>query len=186
MTGRISDAYTNITTVKLFSPNREAHFARAAMEDFKHTGFRQMRLVSQFEIVNQALVVALDPGAAAPCGGTRAMSARRGGGDHRHGVAYQWHVALDHVANDFAVRKHRHRAGWHGHPDPGPKVQDAGCRRAGDLWRRGDLRQGEFNYNGEGQVLDGLSLSIRPARRSVWWALRCRQIDADQPAAAFL
>src|SRR5690606_33430864 len=31
MTGRISDAYTNITTVKLFShSNREAHFARAA------------------------------------------------------------------------------------------------------------------------------------------------------------
>ena len=60
MTGRISDAYTNIATVKLFShSNREAHFARAAMEDFKNTGFRQMRLVSQFEIVNQALVVGL-------------------------------------------------------------------------------------------------------------------------------
>lgn len=58
MTGRVSDAYTNITTVKLFSHSkREAHFARAAMEDFKQTGFRQMRLVSQFEIVNQALVV---------------------------------------------------------------------------------------------------------------------------------
>ena len=60
MTGRITDAYTNITTVKLFSHSkREAHFARAAMEDFKQTGFRQMRLVSQFEIVNQALVVGL-------------------------------------------------------------------------------------------------------------------------------
>ena len=64
MTGRISDAYTNITTVKLFSHSkREAHFARAAMEDFKLTGFRQMRLVSQFEIVNQALVVGLIMGA---------------------------------------------------------------------------------------------------------------------------
>src|SRR5690606_18576744 len=60
MTGRVTDAYTNITTVKLFShTKREAHFARAAMEDFKYTGFRQMRLVSQFEIVNQALVAAL-------------------------------------------------------------------------------------------------------------------------------
>jgi ATP-binding cassette subfamily B multidrug efflux pump len=76
MTGRISDAYTNITTVKLFShSNREAH-ARAAMEDFKHTGFRQMRLVSQFEIVNQALVVDHPQRAAMPCGcGTRAKSA---------------------------------------------------------------------------------------------------------------
>src|SRR3546814_16342117 len=64
MTGRISDAYTNITTVKLFSHSkREAHFARAAMEDFKQTGFRQMRLVSQFEIVNQVLVVGLIMGA---------------------------------------------------------------------------------------------------------------------------
>src|SRR5690606_15574272 len=60
MTGRITDAYSNITTVKLFShTNREAHFARAAMEDFQNTGYRQMRLVSQFEIVNQTLVVAL-------------------------------------------------------------------------------------------------------------------------------
>src|SRR5690606_28289801 len=60
MTGRVTDAYSNITTVKLFShTRREAHFARAAMEDFKWTGYRQMRLVSQFEIVNQALVSGL-------------------------------------------------------------------------------------------------------------------------------
>src|SRR5690554_4869404 len=60
MTGRVTDAYSNITTVKLFShTRREAQFARAAMEDFKETGYRQMRLVSQFEIVNQALVAML-------------------------------------------------------------------------------------------------------------------------------
>src|SRR5690606_28929560 len=60
MTGRVTDAYANITTVKLFShTQREAHFARAAMEDFKNTGYRQMRLISQFEIFNQALVTAL-------------------------------------------------------------------------------------------------------------------------------
>src|SRR5690606_33365108 len=60
MTGRVTDAYSNITTVKLFShTQREAHFARAAMEDFRDTGYRQMRLVSQFEIVNQTLVTAL-------------------------------------------------------------------------------------------------------------------------------
>ncbi|MFP5406100.1 MAG: ABC transporter transmembrane domain-containing protein, partial [Gammaproteobacteria bacterium] len=60
MTGRITDAYSNIATVKLFShTRREARFARAAMEDFQDTGYRQMRLVSQFEIVNQALVTAL-------------------------------------------------------------------------------------------------------------------------------
>ncbi|MBN9408402.1 MAG: ABC transporter ATP-binding protein [Burkholderiales bacterium] len=60
MTGRITDAYTNISTVKLFShTHREASFARAAMQDFTQTGYKQMRLVSSFEIVNHALVVAL-------------------------------------------------------------------------------------------------------------------------------
>ena len=60
MTGRITDAYTNIATVKLFShTQREAGFARAAMDDFRSTGYAQMRLVSQFEIANQVLMVAL-------------------------------------------------------------------------------------------------------------------------------
>jgi ATP-binding cassette, subfamily B, multidrug efflux pump len=60
MTGRITDAYTNISTVKLFShTQREAGFARAAMTEFRDTGYRQMRLVSTFEIVNHLLVVAL-------------------------------------------------------------------------------------------------------------------------------
>ena len=60
MTGRITDAYTNISTVKLFShTHREAHFARAAMQEFMATGYAQMRLVSLFEIVNHTLVVGL-------------------------------------------------------------------------------------------------------------------------------
>jgi ATP-binding cassette subfamily B multidrug efflux pump len=60
MTGRITDAYTNISTVKLFShTQREAGFARAAMKEFMTTGYSQMRLVSAFEIVNHTLVVML-------------------------------------------------------------------------------------------------------------------------------
>ncbi len=60
MTGRITDAYTNIATVKLFShANREAHFARSAMQEFMVTAYGQMRLVSAFEIVNQCLSVLL-------------------------------------------------------------------------------------------------------------------------------
>ncbi len=60
MTGRITDAYTNISTVKLFShTHREAGFARAAMQEFMATGYAQMRLVSLFEIVNHTLVVGL-------------------------------------------------------------------------------------------------------------------------------
>jgi ATP-binding cassette subfamily B multidrug efflux pump len=60
MTGRITDAYTNISTVKLFShTHREAGFARAAMQEFMTTGYLQMRLVSAFEIVNHALSMGL-------------------------------------------------------------------------------------------------------------------------------
>ena len=60
ITGRITDAYTNISTVKLFShTHREAGFAQEAMQEFRTTGYRQMRLVSSFEVVNHAMVVAL-------------------------------------------------------------------------------------------------------------------------------
>ena len=41
MTGRITDAYTNIATVKLFShARREAGYARTAMQEFLITGVR--------------------------------------------------------------------------------------------------------------------------------------------------
>ncbi|RYF80621.1 MAG: ABC transporter ATP-binding protein [Comamonadaceae bacterium] len=65
MVGRVTDAYTNIATVKLFShTHREAHFARAAMKEFMTTGYGQMRLVSAFEIVNHALSMGLVGGMA--------------------------------------------------------------------------------------------------------------------------
>ena len=60
MTGRITDAYTNISTVKLFShAGREASYARGAMQEFMGTVHGQMRLVSGFEIVNHALSMML-------------------------------------------------------------------------------------------------------------------------------
>jgi ATP-binding cassette subfamily B multidrug efflux pump len=60
MTGRITDAYTNITTVKLFShARREAGYVRAAMEEFMASVHRQMRLVTVFEIVNHSLSMGL-------------------------------------------------------------------------------------------------------------------------------
>jgi ATP-binding cassette subfamily B multidrug efflux pump len=56
MTGRITDAYTNISTVKLFShAGREAGYAQHAMSEFLGTVHGQMRLVSQVEIVNHIL-----------------------------------------------------------------------------------------------------------------------------------
>lgn len=56
MTGRITDAYTNIATVKLFAHGqRETGYAKSAMQDFMVTAYSQMRLVTGFEIVNAAL-----------------------------------------------------------------------------------------------------------------------------------
>ena len=66
MTGRITDAYTNIATVKLFShAGREAVHARGAMQEFLLTVQGQMRLVTGFEIVNHALSMALIVGTTA-------------------------------------------------------------------------------------------------------------------------
>ena len=60
MTGRVTDAYTNIATVKLFShTNREAGYVRSAMQDFMATVYRQWRMITAFEVVNQILSVLL-------------------------------------------------------------------------------------------------------------------------------
>ncbi|HKX43897.1 MAG TPA: ABC transporter ATP-binding protein [Burkholderiaceae bacterium] len=60
MTGRVTDAYTNIATVKLFShAQREAGFARSAMTEFMVTVYRQMRLATGWEVVNHVLSVIL-------------------------------------------------------------------------------------------------------------------------------
>jgi ATP-binding cassette, subfamily B, multidrug efflux pump len=56
MTGRITDAYTNISTVKLFShAGREGAYAKDAMHEFIGTVHAQMTLVSKVEIVNHVL-----------------------------------------------------------------------------------------------------------------------------------
>ncbi|THF29637.1 ABC transporter ATP-binding protein [Pseudomonas atacamensis] len=170
MTGRIADAYTNITTVKLFSHSkREAHFARAAMEDFKLTGFRQMRLVSQFEIVNQALVVALILGAGGYALwlwhqgeiGTGAVAAITAMALRINGMSHwiMWQMTslfenIGTVQDGMATLT------------SGPKVQDAPDAKvlepAGGEVVFDDV---SFNYNGERQVLDGLTLHIRPGEK---------------------
>jgi len=60
MTGRVTDAYTNIATVKLFShANRESSYVKSAMQEFMATVYVQWRLISSFEIVNQMMSVFL-------------------------------------------------------------------------------------------------------------------------------
>ncbi|MER2102709.1 MAG: ABC transporter ATP-binding protein [Pseudomonas atacamensis] len=170
MTGRIADAYTNITTVKLFSHSkREAHFARAAMEDFKLTGLRQMRLVSQFEIVNQALVVALILGAGGYAlwlwhqgeVGTGAVAAITAMALRINGMSHwiMWQMTslfenIGTVQDGMATLT------------SGPKVQDAPDAKV--LEPAGGevvFDNVSFNYNGERQVLDGLTLHIRPGEK---------------------
>jgi ATP-binding cassette, subfamily B, multidrug efflux pump len=65
MTGRITDAYTNIATVKLFShARREAAHARGAMQEFLSTAYIQFRLVTGVEVVNHVLSMGLILGTA--------------------------------------------------------------------------------------------------------------------------
>ncbi|WP_394244888.1 ABC transporter ATP-binding protein [Vibrio astriarenae] len=64
MTGRVVDSYTNIATVKLFShTDRETEYAKHGMQGFLKTVYRQMRLVTQFdvlvEITNYLLVFSI-------------------------------------------------------------------------------------------------------------------------------
>lgn len=66
MTGRITDAYTNISTVKLFShAGREANYAKSAMHEFLSTVKKQMQMVSSVETINHLLNMLLIIG----CGG---------------------------------------------------------------------------------------------------------------------
>lgn len=60
MTGRVTDAYANIMTVKLFSHSqREQHYAREAMDEFMLTVHAQMRYVTGFEVTNHIVNVSL-------------------------------------------------------------------------------------------------------------------------------
>ncbi|WP_274571988.1 ABC transporter ATP-binding protein [Neisseria leonii] len=52
MTGRITDAYSNIATVKLFSHGaREAKYAKQSMQEFMVTVYAQMRLATTLDIL---------------------------------------------------------------------------------------------------------------------------------------
>lgn len=66
MTGRITDAYANIATVKLFShAHRESGYAKEAMEEFMATVHAQMRLVTRLELFNHTVNITLIGGTAA-------------------------------------------------------------------------------------------------------------------------
>ena len=170
MTGRITDAYTNIATVKLFShTNREAHYARSAMKDFMQTVHGQMRLVSGFEVVNHSLSMLLilstaglslwlwsrgQIGIGAVAAAT-AMALRLNGISHW----MMWEVAMlfEHIGTiqdgiNTLARPH--------------KVEDDPQARPLKV-QQGDIRfqNVHFAYGGERTVIDGLNLHIKPGEK---------------------
>jgi len=170
MTGRITDAYTNIATVKLFShAKREAGFAKSAMGEFLATVHRQMRLVTGFEIVNHALSMTLIGATAGAtlwlwskgAVGVGAVAAATAMALRLNGISHwvMWEMAalfenigtvqdgINTIARPHAVVDR---------PDAKPLVVT-----------RGDIRfeHVSFAYGGKGQVIDDLDLSIRPGEK---------------------
>jgi hypothetical protein len=140
MTGRITDAYTNIATVKLFSHAQREAGSRGGDAGVHAHGYGQMRLVSGFEIVNHALSMALIAARRrdAVAVDRRAGRRRRGGRGHRDGAAPERHLALGHVGDGRAVRAHRHGAGRHQHAAAPHTVVDG--RTPAAARDRGEIR----------------------------------------------
>ncbi|MBI2732315.1 MAG: ABC transporter ATP-binding protein [Aquabacterium sp.] len=170
MTGRITDAYTNIATVKLFShANREAAYAQSAMKEFMKTVYGQMRLVSGFEVINHSLSMLLilsttglalwlwshgQVGIGAVAAAT-AMALRLNGISHW----MMWEVAMlfEHIGTiqdgiTTLARPHT--------------VLDQPHAKALKV-QHGDIRfqNVRFAYGGERTVIDGLNLHIQPGEK---------------------
>jgi ATP-binding cassette, subfamily B, multidrug efflux pump len=165
MTGRVTDAYTNIATVKLFShAHREAHFARGAMQEFMTTVHAQMRLVTAFEIVNQALSATAGAclwlwtqgqvGVGAVAAAT-AMAFRLNG--ISHWVMWEMASLFEHIGtvNDGMATLSKAR-----------QVVDRPGAVALEV-PRGEVRFDDvsFGYGGAKKVVDGFSLTIRPGEK---------------------
>jgi ATP-binding cassette subfamily B multidrug efflux pump len=170
MTGRITDAYTNIATVKLFShARREAGYARSAMQEFMQSVYAQMRLVSGFEVVNHTLSMALiastagvtlwlwsrgDVGVGAVAAAT-AMALRLNG--MSHWVMWEFASLFENIGtvqDGINTLSKRHTVV--DRPDAKPLVVT-----------RGEIRfeHVDFAYGGARKVIDDLSLVIRPGEK---------------------
>jgi len=170
MTGRITDAYTNIATVKLFShAGREASYAKSAMQEFIRTVHRQMRLVSGVEILNHVLIMCLIIASAgialALWGrgevGVGAVAAVTAMVLRLHGMSHwiMWEMTslFEHVGtvqdgiNTLSTMQ---------------LVQDAPDAKPLQV-KHGDIRfeQVSFAYGGQHKVLENFSLHIRPGEK---------------------
>jgi len=170
MTGRITDAYTNIATVKLFShSHREAGFARSAMQEFMSTAYSQMRLVTGFEVVNQMLSVLLIAaitltslllwsqaavGVGAVAAAT-AMAFRLNG--ISHWVMWEMATLFEHIGTvqDGMATLSKART-----------IVDQTEAKPLEV-SRGEVRFDNvvFGYGGKKRVVDGFSLTIKPGEK---------------------
>ncbi|MBX7228133.1 MAG: ABC transporter ATP-binding protein/permease, partial [Burkholderiaceae bacterium] len=170
MTGRITDAYTNISTVKLFSyTHREASFARSAMQDFMQTVYRQWRMVTGFEVINHCLSMLLiastagstlwlwtqgQVGVGAVAAAT-AMALRLNG--ISHWVMWEFAALFEHIGtvrDGMNTLSRPHTVVDH------PKAQ-ALVVHQGEL----QFENVSFAYDGLHPVINGLSLHIRPGEK---------------------
>ena len=170
MTGRITDAYTNIATVKLFAHDRrEAAHAQSAMQEFLAEVQRMMRLSTSFEIVIHGLSMALILGIAGTAlalwvrgeVGVGAVAAATAMALRLNGISHwiMWEMAMlfEHVGTvqDGISTLSQPR-----------RVVDAS--EAAELKvSRGEIRfeQVSFAYGGPRAVIDGLDLLIRPGEK---------------------
>ncbi len=170
MTGRVTDAYTNIATVKLFSHGqREASFVRGAMQEFMTTVHGQMRLVTGFEICIQVLSVGLVAGTAGAClwgwmrgdvsvgavAAATAMAFRLNG--ISHWVMWEMASLFEHIGTvqDGMATLSKARS-----------VVDRPGAGALEV-TRGEVRfdNVSFAYGGQKNVVDDFSLTIRPGEK---------------------
>ncbi|XVJ69456.1 MAG: ABC transporter ATP-binding protein [Rhizobacter sp.] len=170
MTGRITDAYTNIATVKLFShAQRESVFVRGAMQDFMKTAHAQMRLVSGFEVVNHSLNMGLvaatagsslwlwsrgEVGVGAVAAST-AMALRLNG--ISHWVMWEFSALFEHIGTvqDGINTLSRMQTVRDAHDAKPLQVQ------------RGEVRfeNVSFSYGGKNSVIENLNLHIRAGEK---------------------
>ena len=170
MTGRITDAYTNIATVKLFSHGqRESSYARGAMQDFLGTVYGQMRLVTGLEITIHLLSVGLTLGTTGLAlwlwsqgqVGVGAVAAATAMALRLNGISHwiMWEMAslFENIGTVQDGLNTLTRA---------PTVVDAPQAQPLRVTRGEVVFEGvRFGYGGERRVIDGLDLVIRPGEK---------------------
>ena len=170
LTGRITDAYANMTTIKLFSHSRrEANYAKVAMQEYLQTAYGQSRLITASDVLlhtlNMLLILAVaglamhlwtqDQLGVGAVAAATAMAIRVN--SFSHWMLWEMAALFEHVGtvqdgiNTLA------------RPNLLRDQEDAAPLRV----TRGDLRfeQVCFSYGGTRRVIDQLSLHIRAGEK---------------------